>query len=224
MKPQTALTVLMASLTVTAMPTPDPPSNTATPSNETLPAQFKQTQPFRLVTTSNDLPVYLATYRTGPLTAKLAVTETLALSTTFRLNITRPSTTYIYGNLVTSQDFNDANIPFGFTVPPRLGSNLAELTMAPAGDASKKQQEDDMTEFIIDPQMRLTIDGGLDDSKTPISPPKFFGGLSRWILCKGLGYPYGEVDVIMWVLGDGKPQNPSCGEVMEIKAVPIETN
>jgi hypothetical protein len=119
------------------------------------------------------------------------------------------------GYLTTSVDYGRINpIPFGITVQPRLGSNGAELAMdsRPSGLRT-------FTEFSIDQQQRLTINGGLDDTKS-FNPPNWFGALSRWYTCKGLGYPIGEIDVLVWVLGKEKPHNPTCAPA-DLRAVPL---
>jgi hypothetical protein len=174
-----------------------------------------QSGPFKLKiasTLAGKPDQYVVPYRKGAMNFKLSLNN--GDGTVWRLNYTSGSTTQ--GYLTTSINYSQRIIPFGITVEPRLGSNTAELGMAPRD----MKDQSGLTEFAIDQQQHLTINGGLDDTNMPIFPPKWLGGLSRWAACKGLGYPIGEIDTLVWVLGNQKPQNPAC-MAADLRVVPV---
>lgn len=75
-----------------------------------------------------------------------------------------------------------------------------------------------MTVFGIDKSKMLTIDGGNDDTDGQTLPPKWLGALRMWYTCKAQGYPAGisltgDIDVLAWVMGNEKSEDPSCVKV-----------
>jgi hypothetical protein len=175
-----------------------------------------QSSSFKLKIASTELgkpDQYVVPYRIGANVFKLSLNN--GDGTVWRLNYTGSNTNQ--GYLTTSIDYsNNLTIPYAITVVPRLGSNTAELEMNPRN----VKDQTSLSVFGIDQEQRLTIDGGLDDTNPSVFPPKWLGNLSRWAVCKGLGYPIGQVDILVWVLGNQRPQNPSC-VAADLRAVPV---
>lgn len=161
------------------------------------------------------------------MTFKLTLTTKKDLATAWRLNTT--TTSPDLGYLTTTAPYkistntttlpyktssNATNLPFAVTVSPRVGSNVAILTFAP----KTAEEQVGLTVFGIDKNKMLTIDGGDDDTDGQALPPKWLGALRRWYTCKAQGYPgginpNGDIDVLAWVMGIEKPEDPSCVKV-----------
>lgn len=156
----------------------------------------------------------------GAMTFKLTLTNKIDFATIWRLNTTTTSSDL--GYLTTTAPYktsdktstNTTALPFAVTVSPRVGSNVAVLTFAPKAE----EEQAGLTVFGIDKNQMLTIDGGDDDTDGQVLPPKWLGALRRWYTCKAQGYPggvssNGDIDVLAWVMGNEKPEDPSCVKV-----------
>ncbi|TLD31920.1 heatshock protein Hsp150 [Venturia nashicola] len=184
-------------------------------------AATTQTPPFRLRITSNSTSNtihYALPYRMGSMTFKLTLTTSKDSATIWRLNTT--TTSKDQGYLTTTGPYipftfkNGTTLPFAVTVSPRVGSNVAVLTFAP----KMAEEQAGLTVFGIDEKKMLTIDGGDDDTDGQVLPPKWLGALRRWYKCKAQGYPggvspSGDIDVLAWVMGEEKAEDPSCVKV-----------
>jgi hypothetical protein len=118
------------------------------------------------------------------------------------------------GILVETFDYGTYNRSFALTLTPSLTSNLATSTI------HSVQYAYQATTVGFDEKDLLYLDGGLDESKMPATPPVSEGKLYRWVACKTLG-PYGGVtNTLAWLVGNGKSANPTCADV-SVKRIKI---
>jgi len=168
-----------------------------------------QTSPFKLVLTSQN-----RTLNGSSLVAchEGAAIESLCIygkaSSVFFLNYTRnwsPDPALgLYGSLTWNLPSGDQNFSSAMELHINPTSNVALPLFSPGTSH---------TPIAISENGKLTIPSSVDDT---VSPPKYQTvAPSRWWACTTrYGYLY---QTLNWVLGPGRPQNPSCQKVEVVR-------
>ncbi|KAK3114971.1 hypothetical protein LTR53_006150 [Teratosphaeriaceae sp. CCFEE 6253] len=105
---------------------------------------------------------------------------------------------------------SDFSVPSAMSLYFNPASNVAIPLFEPGTSGST-------TPIAFDKRDRLNIPSYVDDTVTPPTASGTSIPLRRWYVCQNYYSGYSYVKSLSWVVGPGRPQNPSCEKVEVVR-------